>query len=112
MIGSVLKKLAQERVNAIVVLPNWSRYWTAMLRSLPVTETHHISYQSGLLRFGLQVPKDYDRKFKYILKAYKVFMTPTSDNEGQFDFKATKAVPLHLSLHHQSSRKRQTRKHP
>jgi hypothetical protein len=71
MIGPVLKKLGQEKVNAVVVLPCWSRYWTAMLHSLPVAEVHHINYTSGLLRIGPQVPKEY-RQFKYILKAYKV----------------------------------------
>jgi hypothetical protein len=71
MFGAVLRKLQKERVNAIVVLPCWSRYWTAMLHALPVVDTIHLNFQSGLLRHGSQVPKEY-RGFKYILNAYKV----------------------------------------
>jgi len=57
--------------NAVVVVPYWSRYWTAMLHALPVVDTCHINFQRGLLRQGSQVPREY-RNFKYILRAYKV----------------------------------------
>lgn len=46
-----------EQTNAIVILPRFMRFWTAMLKQLPVFATHELSYYSKLYTVGSRAPE-------------------------------------------------------
>ena len=52
LIGAVINKLLLEQVNAIVILPRFLRFWTAMLRKLPVFAVHEMVYSGRLYTIG------------------------------------------------------------
>ena len=43
MMGKVLKKVAYEKVDCILIAPAWPQYWVAMLQSLPIVATAEIT---------------------------------------------------------------------
>ena len=43
MMGKVLKKVAYEKVDCILIAPAWPQYWVAMLQSLPIVATAEIA---------------------------------------------------------------------
>ena len=57
LIGAVINKLLAERVDAILILPKFMRYWTAMLGLLPVVAKHELSCCAGLYTIGSRAPK-------------------------------------------------------
>ena len=56
LVGCVISKLLVERVNAILVVPVFMRYWTAMLRQLPIVDQVRLSYHEGLYTIGSRAP--------------------------------------------------------
>jgi len=38
--GEIIRKVAQEKVDCLLVYPDWPRYWRTMLTDLPVAATH------------------------------------------------------------------------
>lgn len=76
LIGAVINKLLAEPVNAILVLPRFLRFWTAMLEQLPVFGVHEIAYHHKLYTIGSKAPRymqgqGNDRPV-YLLTAYLV----------------------------------------
>ena len=57
LIGAVLNKLLVEQVNAIVILPRFLRFWTAMLKRLPIVREMPIEYYSKLYTVGSRAPR-------------------------------------------------------
>ena len=58
LIGAVINKLLAEQTNAIVILPRFLRFWTAMLKQLPVFAVHELSYYDKLYTIGSRAPKN------------------------------------------------------
>ena len=57
LIGAVINKLLAKQTNAIVILPRFLRFWTAMLKQLPVFTVHELSYYNKLYTIGSRAPK-------------------------------------------------------
>jgi len=76
LIGAVINKLLVEQTNAIVILPRFLRFWTAMLEQLPVFAIHELSYYSKLYTIGSGAPKYMQGQGKdkpiYLFTAYLV----------------------------------------
>ena len=56
LIGAVINKLLAEQVNAVVLLPSFLRFWTAMIRQLPVFGVHALAYYHKLFTIGSRAP--------------------------------------------------------
>ncbi len=76
LIGAVINKLLAEQTNAIVILPRFLRFWTAMLKQLPVFAVHELSYYDKLYTIGSRAPKNMQGQDKdkpiYLFTAYLV----------------------------------------
>ena len=71
LIGSVIHKLLQERVDAILIVPKFIRHWTAMLAHLPVVDVYELSYHVGLYTIGSRAPVSMQKNLpRYPLTAY------------------------------------------
>ncbi len=79
LIGAVISKLLHEQVNAILIVPHFLRYWSAMIQQLPVVDIVQLHYHAGLYEMGSRAPKNMQRRNKprISLTAYLVqFPTP------------------------------------
>ena len=54
--GQVIKKLLMHKTDAIVLLPAWVCYWTAMLSSLSIREECCLPYYKGMYILGSRLP--------------------------------------------------------
>lgn len=76
LIGAVIGKLLIEQVNAIVVLPRYMRFWTAMQQRLPIVARCELSYYAKLYSIGSRAPKYMQGQGKdkpiYLFNAYLV----------------------------------------
>lgn len=73
LIGPTIKKLLSFRLNAIMLLPAWACYWTAVLDTLLITAKLVLSYHRGMYTIGSRVPDNMQRSgLRYSLIAYKV----------------------------------------
>ena len=55
LLGPVVRKILDERVDAILVAPQWPRPWQALLRRLPVAHTVDLPRHPGLFLPGQHV---------------------------------------------------------
>ena len=76
LVGAVINKLLLEKVDAILILPRFLRFWTAMLRQLPFAAVYDIPYDGQLYTIGCRAPKYMQGKGEdkpiYLLTAYLV----------------------------------------
>ena len=73
MIGAVINKLMFEQVNAIFIVPRFMRYWTAMLRQLPIVAVHELPFKPNMYSIGSRCPKSMQlNKTTFLLNAYLV----------------------------------------
>ena len=54
--GQVIKKLLMHRTDAILLLPAWVCYWTAMLSSLPIQDECFLPYYKEMYVLGSRLP--------------------------------------------------------
>ena len=71
LIGETLNKILDDQVCAILVLPAVTRYWTPLLRKLPITKAQRLAYRPGLYYFGSRAPAGM-LAWKMSFMAYKI----------------------------------------
>lgn len=76
LIADVLNKVILERVDAILVLPKFIRFWQAMLKRLPCIASHVVKYHDKVYTIGSRAPKAMqDHKPVIHLTAYRICFT-------------------------------------
>ena len=55
--GAVINKLMFAKVDAILILPRFMRFWAAMLQQMPVFAEYELPYYSKLYTIGSRAPK-------------------------------------------------------
>ncbi len=61
LVADSIKKVLEERVHCILIVPATVAYWSAMLAQLPVVDKIELSYHAGLYRLTSRVPKDWHK---------------------------------------------------
>ena len=76
LIGPAIKELLACRLDAILLLPAWTGYWTAMLDKLPIKDSRALPYHRGMFVVGSRMPSNMQRsRLRCSLLAYKVAFT-------------------------------------
>ncbi len=70
LVPSVINKLLLERVDAILVLPKFSRFWQTLLLQLPCLAKYEVPYRNRVYTIGSMAPKNM-REHKPPLIAYR-----------------------------------------
>ena len=75
LIGDTLKKLAQQRLDAILILPAWVCWWTPIVSTLGSSKPsmQRLNYHSSMYVLGSRLPPG--MRVWYSLKAYRVLWT-------------------------------------
>ena len=79
LLGAVISELLHEQVNAILIVPRFLRYRSAMIQQLPVVDIAQLPYHAGLYEIGSRARKSMQGKnnLRISLTAYLVqFPTP------------------------------------
>ena len=58
LMGAIIGKVAKERVNCILVGPNWPRPWRTVLYGLPIRKAVTLPYRDDLLLPGPHLPRN------------------------------------------------------
>ena len=75
LVGQVIKKLLMHKTDAMLLLPAWVCYWTAILSSLPIRDECYLPYYKGMFGpiLGSRLPPSMQQSgCPYALKAYWV----------------------------------------
>lgn len=59
LVAVSIKKVQEEQVHCVLIVPQWTRFWSAMLAELPVVEEVLLAYTAGLYRLTSRVPKEW-----------------------------------------------------
>ena len=72
--GSILRKVIDDKVDAVIIAPLWPRPWSALWSDLPVRHTASLPHRPDLLLPGSLVPANKRRPKApaYLIKAYYV----------------------------------------
>ena len=75
LIGDTLKKLAQQRLDAILILPAWVCWWTPIVSTLGSSKPsmQRLNYHKSMYVLGSRLPPG--MRVWYSLKAYRVLWT-------------------------------------
>lgn len=79
LLGAVISEVLHEQVNAILIVPHFLRYRSAMIQQLPVVDIVQLPYHAGLYEIGSRARKSMQGKnnTRISLTAYLVqFPTP------------------------------------
>ncbi len=58
LVPSVINKLLLERVDAILVLPKFQRFWQTLLLQLPCLAKYEVPYHNQVYTIGSMAPKN------------------------------------------------------
>jgi hypothetical protein len=74
MMGQILRKVGDQKVDCIIIAPEWPRPWEALWTSLPVRLSIPLPHRSDLFLPGGLVPasKRHPKAPRYLVKAYYV----------------------------------------
>ena len=73
LVGAVIRKLLLHQTNAILLVPAWTCYWTAILHELPIVDSCNLPFYRGMYIMGSRLPVSMQQMgCPYTLKAYKV----------------------------------------
>ena len=73
LVGQVIRKILMHKTDAILLLPAWVCYWTAVLSSLPIKDECFLPYYKGMYILGSRLPPSMQQSgCPYALKAYWV----------------------------------------
>ena len=73
LVAASIKKVQEEQVHCILIVPQWTRFWSAMLADLPVVGEELLAYRAGLYRLTSRVPREWHRdKPRYPLRALHI----------------------------------------
>lgn len=76
LVGAVIRKLLLHKTAAVLLLPAWTCYWTAMLESLPIVDSCKLPFHRGMYVMGSRLPLSMQQAgCPYALMAYKVQFT-------------------------------------
>lgn len=73
MVAATIKKIQEELVHCILIVPAEVCFWTPMLRELPVQDMVSMSFHAGLYRLTSRVPKEWHSNVpRHPLVAYHI----------------------------------------
>lgn len=73
LVAACLKKVLEERVHCILIVPDVVGFWSPMLLALPIRDSQSLSYHAGLYRLTSRVPKEWHSNVpRHPLRAFHI----------------------------------------